>query len=85
MPDETVPQTNGVPADTQLELARLRETVKRLEGERDEYKTALSNLLRARIKEQDVVLPNEQDCLTFDQFVPELEELVKKAQPGLTR
>jgi hypothetical protein len=85
MPEKSSAPANGVPADVQDEMARLRETVRQVEAERDEYKTALYSLLRARVNEQEVVLPDEKDCLTFDQFVPELEEMVDKAQPGLSR
>lgn len=85
MHDESLSQTNGVPADTLQEVERLRETIKRLEAERDEYKAALYGVLRAQIKEEDVVVPDEKDCQTFDQFVPELEELVNKSEPGTSR
>jgi hypothetical protein len=85
MHDEPSPQTNGVPADSQQEVDRLRETVKRLEAERNQFKAALYGVLRAQLKEEDVVLPDEKDCLTFDQFVHELDDLVKKSQPERSR
>jgi len=85
MSDESFSPTNGVGVDSQQELVRLREIVKHLETERDEYKTALYRLLRARFKEEDVVLPEDTDCMTFDQFLPELEELVNRSQPGSAR
>ncbi len=85
MNDEPSRQTNGVPADTQPEVERLRETIERLEAERNEYKKALYGVLRAQIKEEDVVLPDEKDCLTFDQFVHELDQMVAKSQAGRSR
>jgi hypothetical protein len=85
MHDEPCPQSNGVPADTRTEEERLRETIKRLEAERDEYKAALYAALRAQIKNEHIVLPDQKDCLTFDQFVHELEALVNQSARGTPR
>jgi hypothetical protein len=76
MNDEPCAQANRVPSLAQTEEDRLRETIKRLEAERDEYKAALYGVLRAQIKVEDIVLPDERDCQEFDQFVNELEALV---------
>jgi hypothetical protein len=58
----------------------LRETVRRLEEERDWYRKALERelavRLRAEFEPEDVVIPDPADCLTFDQFEHELEEIV---------
>jgi hypothetical protein len=75
MHDEVTTQPNGVQIDSQLECQRLRDTVARLEAERDEYKAALYRVLHAQVKMEDIVLPDEGDCQTFDRFLPELEEL----------
>ena len=85
MHSEIGPQTNGVPSDTQQEIIRLHESIIRLEAERDEYKAALYGLLRSQIKDEEVLIPDEKDCQTLDQFIPELEELVNKAPAGTSR
>jgi hypothetical protein len=82
MLDEQQAQANGAAADSQQENQRLRETIKGLEMERDDYKAALLRVLRAQIMEQDLVLPDENDCQTFDQFLPELEKLISQAKSG---
>ncbi len=69
-------------ADSRAEVEQLRETVRRLEKERDEYKAALSGILRSQVKPEDIVVPDEKECLTLDQFIEELEEIVAKGGAG---
>ena len=82
MHDESQAQSNGIPIDSSQENHRLRETVKRLEAERDEYKAALYSVLRARTKVEEIDIPDENDCQTFDQFLPELEQLLSETESG---
>jgi hypothetical protein len=85
MHDQPFPQSHDASGNVQTEVEFLRETIKHLETERDEYRAALVKLLRAQIKEEDVVLPDPQDCLTFDQFVHELEEMVHRSELGMEK
>jgi hypothetical protein len=70
------PETNGTPVELQQEVERLREALRRAEQERDDFRGMLYGLLKKQFTEREVVIPDESDCLTFDQFVHELEEVV---------
>jgi hypothetical protein len=75
-------ETNGAPADSRQEVEQLREALRRTERERDDYRDMLYGLLKRQFTAKDVVIPDESDCLTFDQFVHELEEVVHRDASG---
>jgi hypothetical protein len=76
------PDTNGAPADLLQEVERLRQALRRAEQERDDYRGTLYGLLKEQFRAKDVVIPDESDCRTFDQFVHELEEVVNPGASG---
>jgi hypothetical protein len=70
-------ERNGAPLDRDEELATLRETVKRLEQERDKYKTMMYAAVRSLFtKEELTQVPEQKDCLPLDAFIQELEAIV---------
>ncbi len=72
-------QTNG-PTDLAGECEHLRETIRRLEAERDEYRNALYEIARSLFTREEMArIPDEKDCLTLDQFIHELETAVAGA------
>ncbi len=73
---ESASPPNGSADDPRREVEELRQAVKRLEAEKEEYRKSLYAVLRAQFTEKDVVIPEEKDCRTFDEFVHELEEIV---------
>ena len=70
------PEPNGTPADFRQEAERLRETVKRLESELNEYRAMLYSVLRARMKPEEIVIPDERTCVPLSAFIHELREIV---------
>jgi hypothetical protein len=78
-------QANGAPADLGQEVERLRDALHRAEQERDDYRGMLYGLLKKQFTAKDVVIPDEGDCRTFDQFVHELEEVVNRGTSGAAR
>ncbi len=78
----TTPETNGAPADLRQEIEHLREALRRAEQERDDYRGMLYAVLKKQFTEKDVIIPDETDCLTFDQFVDELEGVVNRGTSG---
>jgi hypothetical protein len=79
------PETNGAPAELRQEVERLRAALRLAERERDDYRGMLYGLLKRQFTERDVVLPDEADCRTFDQFVHELEEAVNRGASGAAK
>jgi hypothetical protein len=76
------PETNGAPADLRQEVERLRQALRHAEQERDDYRGMLYGLLKEQFTQKDIVIPDESDCRSFDQFVHELEEVVNRGASG---
>ncbi len=81
----SAPPTNGTPDELRLEVEQLRETARRLEAEREVYRKALERELVKRIRPEDVIIPDPDDCLTFDQFEQELEAIVHQGGSGAAK
>lgn len=72
-------EKNGESPSDEDECERLRQTVKRLEEERDQYRDVLLALAMEQFTEAELTaIPDEKDCTTLDQFITELEQLVPK-------
>jgi hypothetical protein len=71
-------QMNGPLNDLHAECERLRQTIKELTRERDQYQKALCVALAAQIKLEDIVIPDEKDCLPLGAFIHELEAIVNR-------
>ncbi len=72
----SAPPPNGTADDSRREVEELRQAVKRLEAEKEEYRSSLYAVLRSQFTEKDVVIPDEKDCRSLDEFLGELEQIV---------
>jgi hypothetical protein len=88
---------NGVNAELQIECERLRRLVQKLEEqqqqdrdlleavarERDEYRQLVQAWAREQFTEAELKnVPDEKDCVPLDQFLDELEQVVRQGETG---
>jgi hypothetical protein len=73
---------NGDSVELRDEIKRLHETLRIVERERDEYRGMLYGLLKRQFTEKDVVVPEQSDLQTFDEFVQVLEQAIHRDPSG---